>query len=130
METILELKQFCKDRIGTNFNEIFYIYNIDGNIIWFTQYQQSGHIYSVGIGVKEEYSKYFHFCPFGDKICFDYPTDAGLNINGMRVDGLLTYKYVDIINYAVKLKEAIEELLIGKDSIHYNLYREKHNSAL
>ena len=72
-------------------------------------------------------SKYFYFCPYGKSICYDYPTDVGLNINGIELYDDTINEYTKIVEYAIKLRNEINKIFTDENSIHYKLFKERHH---
>lgn len=119
MKAILELK---KER---DEGSIFYRYNIDGTLVWFEQYQDSGHIYMVTIGLGDEVEEDFGFyvCD-GSQNDHYYPEYIEICTIHKRLTVDQVDEYVNELLYIQKIAKAIMEIFELDE--HKKLYEHFH----
>lgn len=129
MKIVLEMKQFCKDFHGQiNKDDMFYKYNIDGNLIWFSQNQSNGNIYTVYVRLRECLDENFDVWVHCEDNRLFYPDDVIIEVNHLRLKQVEVEKIVSDINYINKLCDMI--MSIFKSEEHYALwskYNKKNN---
>lgn len=119
MKAVLELK---KER---DEGSIFYRYNIDGTLVWFDQYQDSGHIYTVAVRAGDEIKEDFQFYVQDDsQNDYYYPKYIEINTNHERLTVDQVDGYVNGLTYAKRIAEAIMEIF--ENSEHKELYDRFH----
>ena len=126
MNVELEMKDFVKDFNGqSNKNEIFYRYNIDGVLVWFDQYIDSGHIYAVTVRTPDWIRENFQFYVYdGSQHDYYYPEFVEINTKHERLSVDQVDGYMNGLAYAQKLAQAIMEIFdTGK---HMELYKLHH----
>ena len=118
MKAVLELK---KDKVS----EIFYRYNIDGTLVWFEQYMESGHIYMVHVStaddIKEDFKFYVHD---GSQHDYYYPEYVEINTNHERLTVDQVEEYVSGLMYAKRVAESIMDIFSSGE--HMELYKLHH----
>lgn len=125
MDIKLETKQFVEEWTGkTNTNEIFYRYNIDGNLVWFSQHQDSGNIYSTSIRLNDSSSKYFNVWVKCDDNKTFYPNGIELEMKHSHLRTEDIGRVVADIHYIDRLCDAI--MSIFKMDEHYGLWCKHH----
>lgn len=118
MKAVLELKKENEDNI-------FYRYNIDGTLVWFDQYCNSGHIYTVYVRPGDEITEEFEFYVQGSsRVAYDYPEFIEINTNHERLTVDQVDGYVSGLMYAKKIAEAIMDIF--KSGEHIELYKMHH----
>ena len=102
MKAVLELKKERTDE------SVFYRYNIEGNLVWFEQYMDSGNIYTVAVRTLDWIDEHFQFyVQDGSQHDYYYPEFVEINLKHKsltvdQVDG-----YVNCLVYAKRIAEAI-----------------------
>ena len=125
MNIMLEMKQFCKDFHGNlDKEDMFYKYNIDGNLIWFSQNQNNGNIYTVYVRLKECIDEYFDVWVHCEDNKLFYPYNVIIEVNHLRIKPSEVEEVVHGMNYVNKLCHMI--MSIFKLEEHYSLWS-KHN---
>lgn len=125
MDIKLETKQFTEHWSGeVDYNEVFYRYNIDGNLVWFSQMQDSGNIYSISVKLGDDIDKYFKVWVRCDDDTIFYPDDIEIDIKHSCLKMEEVGRMVVNIHYIDKLCELI--MLIFKKDEHYGLWCKHH----
>ena len=126
MEIILETKQFILDLDGKpDENELFYRYNIDGNLVWFSQEQRSGNIYSVSVRLTEDLEECFDVWVHHDNDWLSfYPNDITIVIKRAKIKIEDIDKVVANMHYINKLCDVIMSIFKTKE--HYALWYKHH----
>ena len=127
MEIILETKQFVIDLDGKlDENDVFYRYNIDGNLVWFSQDQDRGNIYSVSVRLADSLCEYYDvWVERNDDRPF-YPNDITIEIKRAKIKTEDIGRVVADIHYIKKLSDMIMSIFETKE--HYDLWYEHHKS--
>ena len=130
MEIILETKQSILDLDGKpDENELFYRYNIDGNLVWFAQEQKSGNIYSVSVRLTEDLEEYFDvWVSHNDSRLLFYPNDITIVIKRAKIKTEDIGKVITNINYINRLCDMIMSIFKTKE--HYDLWYEHHEGDM
>ena len=119
MKAVLELK---KERVGES---VFYRYNIEGNSVWFEQYIDNGHIYSVTVRtldwIRENFQFYVHD---GSQHDYYYPELVEINIKNESLGVNQVDGYVNGLLYAKQIAGAIMDIF--KSGEHMELYKLHH----
>ena len=119
MKAVLELK---KERDGES---IFYRYNVEGTLVWFEQYMESGHIYAVGVSTLDWIAENFQFyVQDGSQHDYYYPEFVEINTNHERLSVDQVDGYVNILMYVKKIAEAIMDIFASGE--HMELYKLHH----
>ena len=125
MEIVLETKQFVIDLDGKpDENDVFYRYNIDGNLVWFSQVQDIGNIYSVSVGLTDNLYKYYDVWVKCDSDRLFYPNDITIEIKREKIKTEDIDRVVSNLHYVDKLCDAIMSIFKTKE--HYDLWYEHH----
>lgn len=122
MKAILELKKTRED-------SIFYRYNIDGTLVWFEQYKENGHIYTVSVTSGDEIKERFRFyVQDGAHTEHYYPVFVKIETNheGLTVDQV--DGYVSDLVYAKMVAKAIMEIFESGE--HKDLYEQFHKEEV
>ena len=114
MDIKLELKKTCER------DEVFYRYNINGNLVWFSQHQDNGNIYSVHVRLNDYLKEYFDVWVFCDDNELFYPNDITIEIEHSRIKQEEVSRIVSDINYINRLCDMI--MSIFKTVEHYDLW--------
>jgi hypothetical protein len=123
MNIELEMKDFVTEwNSEINKNEIFYRYNIDGNLVWFSQMQDSGNIYSVSVRLNKNLTKYFEVWVRCDDDILFYPNDITIEINHAYIKQEDVDRIVSDIHYIDRLCDMIMSIFKMKE--HYDLWYE------
>lgn len=124
MEIKLETKQPVEDwRGGIDENDIFYRYDIDGNLVWFSQKQDSGNIYSVSVSLKNMPNRYFDVWVKCDDNKIFYPNNIEIEMRHAYLETEDIGRIVADIHYIDRLCDMI--MSIFKMEEHYGLWYEK-----
>ena len=127
MEVVLETKQFMKNWDDTiDKNDVFYRYNIDGNLVWFSQKQDSGNIYSVSVRLNKNPNEYFDVWVRCDDNRLFYPNDITIQMKPSRIKQEDVDRIVSDIHYIDRVCDMIMSILKSKE--HYDLWYEHHKS--
>lgn len=117
MKIELEIKKFMEHWTGeVDTNEIFYRYNIDGNLVWFSQMQDSGNIYAVYVRLKECFNECFDVWIH----CNFYPDDIDIEVKNSHIKQAEVERVISDINYINNLCDVI--MSIFKSEEHYGLW--------
>ena len=120
MKAVLELK---KERDGES---IFYRYNVEGTLVWFEQYMESGHIYTVGVSTLDWIAENFQFyVQDGSQHDYYYPEFVEINTNHERLSVNQVDGYVNSLMYVKKIAEAIMDIFESGE--HMELYELQSN---
>ena len=118
MRAILELTKERED-------SIFYRYNIYGTLVWFEQYKENGHIYTVAVTpgdtIKEEVAFYVHD---GSRHDYYYPEFVEISVHHKELTVGQVDGYVSCLVYAKMVAEAIMEIFESDE--HIELYKLHH----
>lgn len=118
MKAILEFKKEHDDCI-------FYRYNIDGTLVWFEQYKNSGHIYTVSVRPGDEINDDFRFyVQDGSRYDYYYPEFVEIHTNHERLNVDQVDDYVNGILYAKEVAKVIMEIF--DNGMHKELYVKLH----
>lgn len=127
MEIKLETKQPVIDLDGKpDENDVFYRYNIDGNLVWFSQVQDRGNIYSVSVRLTENLNEYFDVWVSRNNDMPFYPNDITIEIKRTKIKTEDVGRVVANIHYVNNLCDMI--MSIFKMEEHYGLWYEKHKN--
>lgn len=119
MKAVLELK---KERVGES---VFYRYNVEGNLVWFDQYIDSGNIYTVAVRTLDWIRENFQFyVQDGSQRDYYYPEFVEINTNHERLTVDQVEGYINGLLYAKQIAEAI--MGIFKSGEHMELYKLHH----
>ena len=119
MKAVLELK---KERVGES---IFYRYKIEGNLVWFEQRIDSGHIYGVTVRTLDWIRENFQFyVQDGSQHDHYYPESVEINTNHERLTVDQVERYINGLLYAQKIARAIMDIF--ESSEHMGLYKLHH----
>ena len=119
MKATLEL---TKERAGES---VFYRYNIEGNLVWFEQYIDSGHIYSVTVRALDWIAENFRFyVQDGSRHDYYYPEFVEINTRQEWLTADQVEGYVNGLMYAKEIAEAIMDIF--KRGEHMELYKLHH----
>ena len=119
MKAVLELKKEGAD------GSVFYRYNIEGNLVWFDQYVDSGNIYTVAVRtpdwIRENFQFYVHD---GSQHDYYYPERVEINTNHERLTADQVEGYINGLTYAKRIAEAIMDIFNSGE--HMELYKSHH----
>ena len=119
MKAVLELK---KERVGES---VFYRYNIEGNLVWFEQYIDNGHIYGVTVRTPDWIRENFQFyVQDGSQHDYYYPEFVEISTNNKSLTVDQVEGYVNSLLYAKNIAEAIMDIF--KSGEHMELYKKLH----
>ena len=119
MKAVLELK---KEKSGEC---VFYRYNVEGNLVWFEQYVDSGHIYTVTVRTLDWIRENFQFyVQDGSQHDYYYPEFVEINTNHERLTVDQVDGYVNGLMYAKKIAEEIMNIFNSGE--HMELYKMYH----
>lgn len=119
MKAVLELK---RDKVG----EIFYRYNVNGTLVWFSQYTESGNIYTVSVSAADDIKEDFRFYVVdGSQHEYYYPEFVEINTNHERLTVDKVDEYISGLMYAKNVAMAIMEIFESGE--HKELYDKCHN---
>ena len=125
MEIQLETKQFVVDLDGKpDENDVFYRYNINGNLVWFSQEQDRGNIYTVSVRLTDNLDEYFDVWVSHNDSRLFYPNDITNEIKRATIKTEDVGRVVADINYIDRLCDAI--MSIFKMDEHYKLWLDNH----
>lgn len=125
MNIELETKQFMERWTGEiDNNEVFYRYNIDGNLVWFTQMQDSGNIYSVSVKLNDSPDKYFKVWVKCDDNKIFYPNDIEIEMKHSYIKPEDIGRVISDMHYIDNLCNMI--MMIFKLYEHHSLWYEHH----
>jgi hypothetical protein len=121
MKAILELTKTNDE------GEIFYRYSVDGTLVWFTQHQESGNIYSVIVRVNEElHDTVSFYIQDGDYKDIYYPIGIDICTRGrFNIDKM--DEYISLMQYTKNVATAIMDIF--NDGIHKECYNKFHTEA-
>ena len=119
MKAVLELK---KERVGEN---VFCRYNIEGTLVWFEQYLENGHIYSVTVRTPDWIRENFQFyVQDGSQHDYYYPEFVEISTNNKSLTVDQVERYVNGLLYAKRIAEAIMNIFNSGE--HIELYKMHH----
>ena len=119
MKAVLELK---KERVGES---VFYRYNIEGNLVWFDQYIDSGNIYTVAVRTPDWIGENFQFyVQDGSQHDYYYPEFVEINTNHERLTVDQVDGYINGLMYAKSIAETIMDIFNTGE--HMELYKMHH----
>ena len=101
----------------------FYRYNIDGNLVWFSQGYE-GNIYAVYIRLNENITKYFDVWVHCEDNRLFYPDDITIEIRHSRINQNEVGRVVSDINYINRLCDKVMSIFRMEE--HYALWYEHH----
>ena len=108
-------------------NEMFYKYNIDNNLVWFSQKNDNGNIYSIYIKLKENFEN-FEIYIVSDESTNYFPKEYIVDSVHITFNSKTTMEYqVEKIKYLEKI--ATEIMNIFKLQEHYDLWFKNHKSS-
>jgi hypothetical protein len=114
MKAILEL---TKER---DEGDIFYRYNIDGTLVWFSQYQQNGNIYTVSVRPSKKLEDFEFYVQDDSRKEKYYPEYVEINTSHERLTVEQIDGYVSALKYAKEIAEAI--IGIFESGVHKECY--------
>ena len=118
MDIKLELKKLCAR------GEVFYRYNIDGNLVWFDQHQDNGNIYSVNVRLNENLNKNYDVWIYCEDDKLFYPNDITIEVKYCNIKQEDVNGVVADINYINRLCDMIMSIFKTKE--HYVLWYNHH----
>lgn len=119
MKAVLELK---KER---NDGSVFYRYNAEGTLVWFDQYVENGHIYTVAVRALDWIAENFTFyVQDGSRRDYYYPEFVEINTQHERLTVDQVEGYVNGLMYVKQVAEAI--MGIFENGEHMELYKLHH----
>ena len=119
MKAVLELK---KEIVG---ERVFYRYNIEGTLVWFDQYVEDGHIYTVAVRTLDWIKENFQFyVQDGSQHDYYYPEFVEINTCHERLAVDQVERYVSGLMYAKQVAEAIMDIFNSDE--HMGLYKAHH----
>ena len=125
MEIILETKQYIKNWDNTiDKNDVFYRYNINGNLVWFSQHQDNGNIYSVNVRLNDYLNEYFNIWVLCDDNKLFYPNDITIEMKHSNIKQEDVSRIVSDINYINRVCDMIMSIFKTKE--HYALWYKHH----
>lgn len=101
----------------------FYRYNIDGNLVWFSQGYE-GNIYVVYIRLNENITKYFDVWVHCEDNRLFYPDDITIEIRHSRINQNEVSRVVSDINYINRLCDKVMSIFRMEE--HYDLWYKHH----
>lgn len=121
MDIRLEVKKLIEN------NEMFYKYSIDNNLVWFSQKNDNGNIYSIHIKLKENFEN-FKIYIASDESTNYFPKEYIVDSVHITFNSKTTMEYqVEKIKYLEKI--ATEIMNIFKLQEHYDLWFKNHKSS-
>ncbi len=125
MDIKLEKRECVEDWTGQiNDKEIFYRYNINGNLVWFSQMRDSGNIYSVSVRLNDYLDDYFNVWVCCDDNKLFYPNDITIEMRHSNIKQEEVSRVVSDINYVNRLCDMIMSIFKTKE--HYALWYKHH----
>lgn len=119
MKAVLELKKERTD------GSVFYRYNIEGTLVWFEQYMENGHIYTVTVRTLDWIKENFRFyVQDGSMHDHYYPEFVEINISNKELTVGQVDGYVNGLMYVKKVAEAIMDIFNSGE--HMELYKSHH----
>lgn len=118
MKAVLELKKEQGDGI-------FYRYNIEGTLVWFEQYMENGHIYTVAVRTLDWIQDNFQFyVQDGSQHNYYYPKFVEIDTKHERLTVEQVDRYINGLMYVRKIAEAIMGIFESEE--HMELYKMHH----
>lgn len=114
MKAILEL---TKER---DEGDIFYRYNIDGTLVWFSQYKTNGRIYTVTVRTPEKLDSFELYVQDGSREEKYYPQYVEISTSHERLNVDQVDAYIDGLKYAKGVAQAIMDIF--ESGIHKECY--------
>ena len=118
VRVVLELKK-ASDR-----NDIFYRYNVSGTLVWFSQNQQNGCIYSVCVRPSRELDCMAFYVQDGSRHNVYYPEWVEISVDHTRLNADQVDEYISKLKFAKEVAKAIEDIFNSPE--HIDLYKEFH----
>ena len=119
MKAILELRRVRDE------GDIFYRYNIDGTLVWFSQHQSNGHIYTVTVRPNEELEN-IEFYVQDDSYCdVYYPKWVEISTHHETLNVDSVDDYINELRYAKETAQAIMDIF--ESGVHKEHYDKFHN---
>lgn len=114
MRTVLELTK-TRDE-----GDIFYRYNIDGTLVWFSQYQSNGHIYIVAVRPNDELEGIKFYVQDGSSYEVYYPQYVKIDVSHEEFNVDSIDDYIEKLKYAKEVAKAIEDIF--NSGVHKECY--------
>ena len=114
----LELKKANRE------GDIFYRYNISDTIVWFEQYQNSGHIYTVSVRPSVELEGIKFYVQDGSKHEVYYPEWVEIDVEHTELNADQVDEYISKLKLAKEVAKVIEDIFNCPE--HIDLYKEFH----
>ena len=118
VRVVLELKK-AGDR-----NDIFYRYNVSGTLVWFSQNQHNGCIYSVCVRPSRELDGVEFYVQDGSRHDVYYPEWVEISVDHTRSNVDQVDEHISKLKFAKTVAKAIEDIF--NCSEHIDLYKEFH----
>ena len=118
IKVVLELKK-TRDE-----GDIFYRYNVNGTLVWFSQYQDSGHIYSVIVRPSVELEGIKFYVQDGSMHDVFYPEWVEISVEHARLNVDQVDEHISKLKFAKEVAEVIENIFNCPE--HIDLYKEFH----
>lgn len=119
MKTVLELTR-ARDE-----GDVFYRYNIDGTLVWFSQYQSNGHIYMVTVRPNEKLENIEFYVQDGSNHDVYYPEWVEISTCHERLTVDSVDDYINELKYAKETAKAIMDIF--ESGAHKEYYDKLHN---
>lgn len=119
MKAVLELTRVRDE------GDIFYRYNIDGTLVWFSQYQSNGHIYMVSVRPNEELENIEFYVQDGSNHDVYYPEWVEISACHEKLTVDSVDGYINELKYAKETAKAI--MGIFENGVHKECYEKLHN---
>lgn len=127
MNIELETKTITENWDGTiDKNDVFYRYNIDGNLVWFSQKQNSGNIYSVSVGLNENLNKLYDVWVYCENNKLFYPNNIEIEVKYCNIKQGDIGRIVTDMHYINRLCDMIMSIFKTKE--HYALWYNHHKN--
>ena len=121
VRVVLELKK------TNNEGGIFYRYNISGTLLWFEQYQNSGHIYTVAARPSVELEGIKFYVQDGSKHEVYYPEWVEIDVEHTELNVDQVDEYISKLKFAKEVANVIEDIFNSPE--HIDLYKEFHKQG-
>jgi hypothetical protein len=120
MHAVLEFKKERED-------SVFYRYNICGTLVWFDQYRDSGHIYTVSVSAADEINKCVKFyVQDGSRNDYYYPTFVEIDTRSKTLTVDQVDEYAGAIVCAKMVANAIMNIFeSGEHKEYYNSHHKE-----
>lgn len=118
VRVVLELKK-AGDR-----NDIFYRYNVSGTLVWFSQNQNNGCIYSVSVRLSRELDGMEFYVQDGSRHDVYYPEWVEISVDHTRLNTDQVDEHISKLKFAKEVAKVIENIFESPE--HKGLYEEFH----